>query len=101
MAIEIVTDEVGVKMEAAKDIFGMSSKDVTPKLLLSFDLDAFLTARLRETTPWLRHILLSAMQTARAAKENKKQNIETISVVCIQLIILQLEVQHVLQKVMI
>jgi hypothetical protein len=41
------------------------------------------------------------MQTARAAKENKKQNIETVSVVCIQLIVLQLEVQHVLQKVMI
>ncbi|KAG2082930.1 hypothetical protein BD769DRAFT_1398213 [Suillus cothurnatus] len=46
-------------------------------------------ARLRETTPWLRRILLSAMQTVRAAKENKKQNIET------------LKVQHVLQKVMI
>jgi hypothetical protein len=30
MAIEIVTDEVDVEMEAAKDIFGMSSKDVTP-----------------------------------------------------------------------
>jgi hypothetical protein len=51
MAIEIVTDEVDVEMEAAKDIFGMSLKDVTPKLLLSFDLDALLTARLRETTP--------------------------------------------------
>jgi hypothetical protein len=79
----------------------MSSKDVTPKLLLSFDLDAFLTARLRETTLWLQRILLSAMQTARAAKENKKQNIEMVSVVCIQLIVLQLEVQYVLQKIMI
>ncbi|KAG1836883.1 hypothetical protein DFJ58DRAFT_917524 [Suillus subalutaceus] len=55
MAIEIVTDEVDAEMEAAKDIF----------------------ARLRETTPWLRCIVLSAMQTAQAAKENKKQNIET------------------------
>ncbi|KAG2073670.1 hypothetical protein BDR04DRAFT_1094665 [Suillus decipiens] len=46
IAIKIVTDEVDAEMEAAKDIFGMSSKDITPELLLSFDLDALLTARL-------------------------------------------------------
>ncbi|KAG1737792.1 hypothetical protein EDB19DRAFT_1829379 [Suillus lakei] len=73
-----VTDEVDAEMEAAKDISDMSSKDVTPELLPSFDLDALLTARLRETTMWLRRILLSAMQTARATKENKKQNIEMV-----------------------
>ncbi|KAG1876569.1 hypothetical protein DFJ58DRAFT_721033 [Suillus subalutaceus] len=68
MAIEIVTDEVDAEMEAAKDIFGMSSKDVTPELLLSFDIGALLTVRLRETTLWLRHILLSAMQTTTNCK---------------------------------
>ncbi|KAG2071997.1 hypothetical protein BDR04DRAFT_1097231, partial [Suillus decipiens] len=46
IAIKIVTDEVDAEMEAAKDIFGMSSKDITPELLLSFDLDPLLTARL-------------------------------------------------------
>jgi hypothetical protein len=34
------------------------------ELLLSCDLVALLTARLQEATPWLQHILLSAMQTA-------------------------------------
>ncbi|KAG2072310.1 hypothetical protein BDR04DRAFT_1096954 [Suillus decipiens] len=50
MAIEIVTD--GVDADMRLHIFGMLSKDVTPELL-SFDLDALLTARLQETTLWL------------------------------------------------
>ncbi|KAG2043826.1 hypothetical protein BDR03DRAFT_940027 [Suillus americanus] len=68
----MIIGEVDAEIEAAKDIFGMSSKDVTPELLLSIDLDALLTARLRETTP-------------RGSFQS----------------LLQLEVQHALQKVMI
>ncbi|KAG2124811.1 hypothetical protein DEU56DRAFT_826637 [Suillus clintonianus] len=43
LAIAMVIDEVDTEMEAAKHIFHMSSKDVTPELLLSFNLDTFLT----------------------------------------------------------
>ncbi|KAG0693609.1 hypothetical protein DFH29DRAFT_963677, partial [Suillus ampliporus] len=77
LAIAMVVDEVDAEMEAAKHIFHMSSKDVTPELLLSFNLDTLLTEPLQETTPLLRRILLSAMQTVRAVKENKHQNVET------------------------
>ena len=80
LAIAMVIDEVDAEMEAAKNIFCMSSKDVTPELLLSFDLNTLLTEPLQETTPLIRRILLSAMQTVRAAKENKHQNVETVSV---------------------
>ncbi|KAG2133405.1 hypothetical protein BD769DRAFT_1665673 [Suillus cothurnatus] len=72
----MVIDEVDAEMEATKNIFRMSSKDVTPELLLSFDLDTSLTKPLQETTPLLHHILLSAMQTVRAAKEKKHQHVE-------------------------
>jgi hypothetical protein len=68
----MVVDEVDVEMDTAKHIFHMSSKDVTPELLLSFNLDTLLTEPLQDTTPILRHILLSAMQTVRAVKENNK-----------------------------
>jgi hypothetical protein len=76
----MVIDEVDAEMEATKNIFRMSSKDVTPELLLSFDLDTSLTKPLQETTPLLHHILLSAMQTVRAAKEKKHQHVEAVSV---------------------
>ncbi|KAG1876357.1 hypothetical protein F4604DRAFT_1680524 [Suillus subluteus] len=76
LAIAMVVDEVDAEMEAAKHIFHMSSKDVAPELLLSFNLDTLLTEPLQETTPLLRRILLSAMQTVRAVKENKHQNVD-------------------------
>jgi hypothetical protein len=63
LATAIVIDEVDAEMEAAKNIFRMSSKDVTPELLLLFDLDTSLTKLLQETTPLLCCILLLAMQT--------------------------------------
>ncbi|KAG1847052.1 hypothetical protein F4604DRAFT_1936096 [Suillus subluteus] len=63
LAIAMVVDEVDSEMEVAKHIFHMSSKDVTPELLLSLNLDTLLTEPLQETTPLLRRILLSAMQT--------------------------------------
>lgn len=57
----------------------MSTKDITPEYLLSFDIEHGLTVPLKETTPWLRQILMSAMRTTRAVKENKHQNVETVS----------------------
>ncbi|KAG1847817.1 hypothetical protein DFJ58DRAFT_891134 [Suillus subalutaceus] len=65
LAIVMVVDEVDAEMEA---IFHMSSKDVTPELLLSFNLDTLLTEPLQETTPLLCRILLSAMQTVRSCE---------------------------------
>ncbi|KAG2738147.1 hypothetical protein P692DRAFT_20882865 [Suillus brevipes Sb2] len=76
-AIELVTREIDVEMEDAKLIFHMSTKDITPEYLLSFDIEHGLTVPLKETTPWLRQILMSAMRTTRAVKENKHQNVET------------------------
>ncbi|KAG1869806.1 hypothetical protein C8R48DRAFT_699809 [Suillus tomentosus] len=76
-AIELVTREIDVEMEDAKLIFHMSTKDITPEYLLSFDIEHGLTAPLKETTPWLRQILMSAMRTTCAVKENKHQNVET------------------------
>lgn len=63
-AIALVADEINTEMENAKFIFQMSSKDVTPELLLTFDLNRSLTEPLQETTPWLRQILMTAMCTA-------------------------------------
>ena len=79
-AIALVTREVDAEMENAKPIFCMSTKEVTPEYLLAFDIEWSLTVPLRETTPWLRRILTSAMQTMRVAKENKYQNVETVSI---------------------
>ncbi|OAX31226.1 hypothetical protein K503DRAFT_806249 [Rhizopogon vinicolor AM-OR11-026] len=64
-------------MENAKLIFRMSTKEMTSEYLLAFDIELSLTVPLRETTPWLHRILMSAMQTTHAAKENKYQNVET------------------------
>ncbi|KAG1744115.1 uncharacterized protein EDB91DRAFT_1346107 [Suillus paluster] len=55
--------------------------ETSPPLLLSFNLDTLLTEPLQETTPLLRRILLSTMQTVRAAKENKHQSAETLCTV--------------------
>ncbi|KAG2047582.1 hypothetical protein BDR06DRAFT_897087, partial [Suillus hirtellus] len=75
-AIELVTCEIDVEMEDTKLIFHMSMKDITLEYLLSFDIEHGLTAPLKETTPWLHQILMSAMQTMCAVKENKHQNVE-------------------------
>ncbi|KAG1884152.1 hypothetical protein F4604DRAFT_1735172, partial [Suillus subluteus] len=66
LAIAMLVDEVDTQMEATKHIFHMSPKDVTHKLLLSFNLNTLLTEPLQETTLLLCHILLSAMQMVRA-----------------------------------
>jgi hypothetical protein len=46
----MVIEEVDTEMEATKHLFHMSSKDVTPELLLSFNLNTFLTELLQEAT---------------------------------------------------
>jgi hypothetical protein len=79
-ALALVAREVDAEMENAKPIFRMSTKEVTPEYLLSFNIERSLTIPLQETTPWLRRILMSAMQTMCAVKENKHQNVETVSI---------------------
>jgi hypothetical protein len=79
-SIPLVTREFDAEMENAKRDFRMSTKEVTPEYLLAFDIEWTLTVPLRETTPWLRRILMSAMQIMRAAKEKKYQNVETVSI---------------------
>ncbi|KAG1729219.1 uncharacterized protein EDB91DRAFT_1311635 [Suillus paluster] len=62
-----VTREIDVEMEDTKPIFHMSTKDITLEYLLSFDIEHGLTVPLKETTPWLHQILMSAMQTTPGA----------------------------------
>ncbi|KIJ63656.1 hypothetical protein HYDPIDRAFT_29448 [Hydnomerulius pinastri MD-312] len=56
-ALDVVCLGVNQETERSKDIFLMSSKQITPEYLLSFDLQRNLTEPLQERTPWLGRVL--------------------------------------------
>ncbi|KAF8205821.1 hypothetical protein K438DRAFT_1757140 [Mycena galopus ATCC 62051] len=76
--------EVHHEMDSLSSHFRRSTSEVTPESLLEFNFERDVTELCREHTPKLRRILLTAVQTPRAAKENTVKDPEPVLVTMIQ-----------------
>jgi hypothetical protein len=76
-AIKLVKEEVYLEMEELTSYTHMSTNDITPQFLMTFDLRKE-NETFADTAPVLHDVLMTSCQTDRSASENKLKKPETV-----------------------
>ena len=73
------------EMKAVKKLMKMSVGEVTPEFLYAFDLERDVTLPFTQTSPVLQTVLLAAIQSPRALRENSRTSAPVSLAACVTL----------------